>query len=157
VLDSASLYGLLGVKESEIEHWVPPMRSEAAVAVPRANNELKIVPRKKHPVAKRFEFARFIGDYLYTNCAGDQWLATTDLRTSRQKFQRAFAAEFLCPINSLQEFLDGDYSETAIEDAAHHFDVSIDTVSALLANNGLIQLTPFEAFPEARLPYPTGA
>jgi len=55
---------------------------------------------------------------------------------SLQKFQRAFAAEFLCPVSSLVEFLDGDFSESAVEDAASYFTVSEQTVEALLINNG---------------------
>jgi len=64
------------------------------------------------------------------------WLVTADLSTARQKFQRAFAAEFLCPIRSLIGFLDDDFSESAIEDAASHFSVSERTVESLLMNNG---------------------
>jgi hypothetical protein len=46
---------------------------------------------------------------------------SADLATARQKFQRAFAAEFLCPINSLVEYLSEDFSDTALEDAALRF------------------------------------
>lgn len=55
---------------------------------------------------------------------------------STQKRQRAFAAAFLCPIDSLIEFLDDDFSETALEAAAQHFEVSERIVTYQLANNG---------------------
>ncbi|WP_194727359.1 ImmA/IrrE family metallo-endopeptidase [Noviherbaspirillum malthae] len=155
-LDSKTLYGLLGLTESQVEHYVPSKRQEVGVGVPKNQSELRIIPRKKHPVAKRFEFARFIGDYLSSDRLDNEWLTSTDLRTSRQKYQRAFAAEFLCPIHDLQNFLEDDYSETAIEDAAQHFEVSTETVTALLANNNLIPSATFERLTEARLPYQTG-
>ena len=81
---------------------------------------------------------------------------STDLSTARQKFQRAFAAEFLCPIDELKAFLDDDYSESAIEDAAAHFDVSERTVESPLANNGVLSSVPVPDVLESRPPYPLG-
>jgi len=75
----------------------------------------------------------------------DSWLVTADLATTRQKFQRAFAAEFLCPISSLVEFADGDFSESAIEDAANEFAVSERTVEASLMNNGYFSRQDLDA------------
>ena len=72
----------------------------------------------------------------------------SDLATATQKRQRAFAAELLCPIDALVEFLDGDYSESAQEDAADHFEVSETTIAALLANNACLPIAE-----SARLPY----
>ncbi len=57
---------------------------------------------------------------------------------NRQKLQRAFAGEFLCPFAKLSEVLDGDFSDDAIQDAARDFNVSVLTVQTLLANHGLI-------------------
>lgn len=135
-LDDESLYGLLGLTAPAVAEWTPPTRLQVGLAVPLGNKGLKFLPRKRHPVAKRFEFARFLGDCA--NGEPKRWLASTDLATSRQKFQRAFAAEFLCPIKSLDDFLGGDFSEPAIEDAATKFHVSEQTVESLLANNGYI-------------------
>lgn len=138
-IEDKQLYGLLGLTSSAVEHWqVSATRQRVAVAVPERSGLLKFVPRKKHPDARRFEFARFLGDFISQDSRTDTWLAATDLATSRQKFQRAFAAEFLCPIKSLAEFLDGDFSESAIEDAGAEFGVSGQTVESLLANNGYI-------------------
>ncbi len=150
-LDDQSLYGLLGLKSETVAGWAPPTRHQVGLAVPQGNQGLKFVPRKRHPVAKRFEFARFLGDYA--NGESKRWLASTDLATSRQKFQRAFAAEFLCPINALARFLSGDFSEPAIEEAAAHFHVSEKTVESLLANNGYIA----PRFDDGGLPYPLAA
>jgi hypothetical protein len=113
----------------------------------------KPVLHAKHPIAKRFELARFIGDYILTGHTNGEWLTSTDLSTSRQKYQKAFAAEFLCPIAALREFLQEDYSESAIEDAVDHFQVSQMTVDSLLVNNRLIPSPSMLDYANARLPY----
>ena len=51
--------------------------------------------------------------------------------------QRAFAAEFLCPINALQAFLDDDLSEERIEEAADYFGVSALTAKNQLASHDI--------------------
>lgn len=136
-LESSTLRGLLGLSEVGLKDWTPIGRPKASVAGPDRNKAMKIVPRKTHPIAQRFELARFVGDYVRaTKKDRHSWLVSADLSTSRQKFQRAFAAELLCPINSLATYLDGDFSETALEDAANHFIVSEKTVDSLLVNNG---------------------
>lgn len=106
--------------------------------MPVDHNCLNFVPRKRHRLAKRFEFSRFLGDHLREPEGSAHWLASTDLATSRQKYQRAFAAEFLCPIRSLVEFLGDDFTESAFEEAADRFGVSEQTVESLLANNGYL-------------------
>ncbi len=136
-IDNKQLYGLLGLSEDDVESWEPVTRSSATIAIPAKGEDFKFVPRKKHPQAKRFELARLLGDFVLTSNS-HHWLTSTDLSTSRQKYQRAFAAEFLCPIDALTGFLEGDYSETAIEEAADHFQVSQTTVDSLLKNNGLV-------------------
>lgn len=148
------LYDLLGLKKTEYEAWSPPSQRHISIAVPLEKNGFKFHLRKKHPIAKRFELARFIGDYLLYGNHGDSWLANTDLRTSRQKYQRAFAAEFLCPLSSLQAYIDSDYySETTIEDAAEHFRVSSQAVESILSNNGLLHSPQSASYLETSLPY----
>ena len=143
-LSNDTLYELLGLSKKAIEDWVPTGRARASVAECPNNEKVKFVPRKKHPDAKRFELARFIGDYTRArNLYPESWLVTADLTTARQTFQRAFAAEFLCPISSLVEYLDGDFSEIAFEEAADNFHVSERTVESLLMNNGYIESAPY--------------
>jgi hypothetical protein len=103
-----------------------------------ASDRLKILLRKPNPAGRRFEAARFLGDYLVAP-ESDRWLPVTDEKTARQKVQRAFAAEFLCPIDALQECLKGDFSDEAIEYAGTHFQVSPLTVKSHLANNHLLR------------------
>ena len=140
-MDDQNLYDLLGLTTSQVSAWHTEGRPRAAVAIPEQENRFRFVPRKRHNgrhnEAQRFEFARFLGDIVRpaTGAAGG-WLACTDLATSRQKYQRAFAAEFLCPIEALMDFLSGDFDQAAIEEASARFDVSEQTIRSLLANNG---------------------
>lgn len=147
------LYDLLGLQKAEYEAFDPPRQRRIAVAVPSGKTGFRFHTRKRHPIAKRFELARFIGDYLLYGNSGESWLANTDLRTSRQKYQRAFAAEFLCPLSSLQAYLENDYSESAMEDAAEYFKVSSQTVESILENNGLISSPQSASYLESSLPY----
>jgi hypothetical protein len=143
------LWDLLGLTETQVNKYPEPVCRLAAVARPHTDGSIDFVPRKRHPTARRFELARFLGDHLREASDSTHWLTATDLTTSRQKFQRAFAAELLCPIDSLNSFLDNDYSESAQEDAAEYFKVSNETVASLLINNGYISNTMH--FP--RVPY----
>ena len=99
--------------------------------------DFKLVFRRHVHAGRRFEAARFLGDSL-TAPVEDKWLPSTDAKTVRQKIQRAFAAEFLCPIEALIAFLDGDYSPEASDEAGEHFAVSPIAVRSQLANHGYI-------------------
>ncbi len=103
----------------------------------RVRDDHRIVLRAAYGTGRRFELARLLGDRLLV--AGDDRLRpATRAYTYRQKMQRAFAAEFLCPIESLKHEMDGDYSEEAVEAAARQFSVSPLLVQMQLANNGLV-------------------
>ena len=144
------LYGLLGLSKRDVESWSPAGCTKASVAEPSDKSAMKFIPRKTHPVARRFELARFIADYTRSKKHDpESWLVTADLSTARQKFQRAFAAEFLCPTKYLFRFLGGDFSESAVEDAAYHFSVSERTVESKLMNSGYL----LQPSPETDLPY----
>lgn len=153
-IEDSDLQDLLGLPTKELKNRVSEGRLKASVAEPKDGRNMKFIPRKKHPMAQRFEFARFIGDYVRQAVrTSSAWLVSADLLTARQKFQRAFAAEFLCPIDSLVDYLGGDFSETAREDAAAHFLVSDKTVDTLLRNNGY--LDTYER--NFGMPYPLAA
>ena len=85
---------------------------------------------------RRFALSRLIGDHLITSI-NEKLLPITKVKTQRQKFQKAFAQELLCPYAKLEEFLnDKPLSEEAIEDAADYFLVSPLTISTTLVNKG---------------------
>lgn len=138
-LSSRKLYDLLGLPlapHSQLTEFAG--RARVAVAIPLGHQQMKFVPRRRNPVGQRFQLARFLGEYLRSPKDPKGWLASTDLATSRQKYQRAFAAEFLCPIESLTSFLDGDFSSYAIDEAVEKFEVSEKVVTNLLLNSGYI-------------------
>jgi hypothetical protein len=145
-ISDTALLDLLGVSQKEAALW-SPAKNPVAIAKPGYAGHWDLIPRKPHPIAKRFEWARFLGDFLSQPVGSDGWLVSSDLATARQKRQRAFAAEFLCPIDVLVDVLNGDYSESAQEEAAEHFKVSEKTVGSLLANHGYIERV------EPQLPY----
>lgn len=91
--------------------------------------------RKRNLESRRFECARLLGDYAVG--PDDNWRPATDTGTSRQKVQRAFAAEFLCPIDGLRDLLQGDVSEDGILHAAREFTVSPLVVTQNLENAGI--------------------
>lgn len=138
-ITNESLYDVLGISSAAADRYKPENRSKVSVAVPTQHNQIRFMPRKKHPTAKRFEYARLLADCVFQKNHGDGWLVSSDLSTFRQKYQRAFAAELLCPIEGVKELMQGDYSESAIEDASEYFGVSTTTVTSLLTNNHLIE------------------
>lgn len=88
--------------------------------------------------SRRFMLARLIGDAI-TTPAPERLLPCTDLKTSRQKFQRAFAQEFLCPYQDLIEHLNTDTpNEEQQELAARHFQVSPMMISRIFQNHGQV-------------------
>lgn len=97
----------------------------------------KVVLRSKFETGRRFNLARLLGDRVAA-AGGGRLIPATRAHTYRQKVQRSFAAEFLCPFEPLADMLQGDFSAEAIEDAASQFNVSERTVRTLLANHHLI-------------------
>jgi len=111
----------------------PPM----GLAVRQDADVLNLLLRRRPLVGRRFETARLLADHLLA-ADSDTWLPTTDLKTARQKSQRAFAAEFLCPIAAIEERLQGDFSEASIDEAGEHFGVSPLAVRSHLVNHGVL-------------------
>ncbi len=141
-LNDETLAGLLGIHS---DHLKEPATSThdapMGLAVRTANSEeLKLMFHKWNRPARRFEAARFLADHL---CAErrDHWLPITNAATVRQKMQRAFAAEFLCPIDSLRSYLGDEFLPEAFDDAAMYFGISEMAVKSHLANHHLIPRT----------------
>jgi Zn-dependent peptidase ImmA (M78 family) len=106
-------------------------------------------------VNRRFELCRLIADGLVAS-EGDLLLPATVSRTSRQKFQRAFAQEFLCPFDALRERLGPSVpADEDIEDAAAHFEVSPLVIQTTLVNKGILPRDLLSANSELELA-PTG-
>lgn len=108
-------------------------------------SEARVLLRSKWQTGRRFELARLLADaLLYPDT--DPLSPATRSTTYRQKAQRAFAAELLCPISAVDEVLAGDYSMESQQDAAHHFNVSELTIRTQLANNDRISRSELSDF-----------
>ena len=99
----------------------------------------RVVLRASMLTGRRFEVARLLADRLLFD-TGEALSPATRAATFRQKAQRAFAAEFLCPFEALRDALHGDCSQDAMEAAARCFRVSPLVVGTHLANHGLIEM-----------------
>ena len=95
--------------------------------------------RSRWPTGQRFELCRLIADALIAP-DGELLLPATTAYTSRQKFQRAFAQEFLCPFESLMERLGSSSPEDEdIEEAAAYFEVSPLLIRTTLVNKNILR------------------
>jgi len=133
-LTNRQLAELCGVSDGILK--LKPSTGEAGFSfgLDGVNKTGRIVLRSKWESNRRFDLARLLGDQLAFGL--DEPLSpATDSSTYRQKLQRAFAAELLCPFEALEEKLNGNYSTEACDDAAHHFRVSERTVRTLLVNH----------------------
>ena len=93
----------------------------------------RVALRSKWETGRRFDLARLLGDRLLGQ--HEPLLPATRAYTYRQKAQRAFAAELLCPYEDVCEFLGRDRSTERCDEAAGHFNVSPLAISSLLQNN----------------------
>jgi len=149
----STLYDVLGVNRADLAEVSGRAYPPLGLAVREPNGRLALHLRKRRPESMRFELARILGDQAFA-ATDDRWLPITDAKTSRQKAQRAFAAEFLSPIDSLMKSLGSNFSDDAIDDVAHHFQVSPMAVHTQLVNNGYLPrntLLDFDGGP--RFPY----
>lgn len=88
---------------------------------------------------RRFAASRLLGDYLFFSDQ-ERLIPATHAKTSRQKFQRSFAQEFLCPINALLEKIQtAQPNEDDISEAAKYFHVSPLMVRTTLVNHGQLE------------------
>lgn len=88
------------------------------------------------PTTRRFAACRLLGDNLYY-ANQERLLPATHAKTARQKFQRAFAQELLCPLDALLEKIQtAAPNEDDISEAAIYFHVSPLMVRTTLVNHG---------------------
>jgi len=111
-------------------------KPEAGVsfALDQSETESSIFLRSHWRSGRRFELARLLADRIVLPVPGTLHVATR-ASTYRQKMQRAFAAELLCPFDAMDAMLGGDYSTEAQEDAASYFGVSEWVVRRQLVNH----------------------
>lgn len=101
-----------------------------------SGGRIALCPR--HPNGRRFDLARVVGDRLCYS--SDKLLPATKAKTYRQRFQRAFAGELLCPFNAIDERLSGDYEDQEqCDEIAREFQVSPQVIQHQLMNHGRIE------------------
>ena len=128
----AELYGVEGRALTDRD-----ANGQMAFALDNGATGGRVVLRSKWRAGRRFEVARLLADSLLVG-TNDRLRPATGASTYRQKMQRAFAAELLCPVESLIDFLKDDFSDDAREEAADRFGVSALAVTSMLANNGFV-------------------
>jgi Zn-dependent peptidase ImmA (M78 family) len=118
----------------------PPMASGLTGGYRNGNSagRVSLLVRNARPDSQRFYLARVMGAALHL--PSDQHvLPVSNAGTALQKFERAFAAEFLCPWDELDAFTDEHgTNDDGIAEAASHFEVSELLVHSSLVNKGKI-------------------
>ena len=134
-LPTVTLCELLGVNLEELISVESPFGDiPVSLGIRRLDGNtryyLRSIRRTDHAVMQksiRFQLARLIGDELIRSASDQGWLACTESHTWRQAFQRAFAAEILCPPNIIQERFESPSftpPDEIIEDVACQYEVS---------------------------------
>ncbi len=110
-----------------------------------ASDSFDVFLHNPYSTSRRFALMRLVADHL-TAPPDDTLLPATPAKTQRQKFQRAFAQEFLCPYGELATYLNTqEPGDEGIEDAARHFDVSPLLVKTTLVNKGQLERSSLAA------------
>lgn len=117
-----TLTGTLGLTEKSV--YAPGVQVPWSYGfAPEADRPAVVLRATSYTANRRFDLARLLGDVLYMGNA--HGLAPlTSAKTRRQKVQRAFAAEFLCPGEALTNFIGPTPTPERIAEAAHYFQVS---------------------------------
>ena len=101
----------------------------------------------RRETSRRFALARLVGDSIVA-LDDERLLPGTHAKTDRQKFQRAFAQDLLCPFNALYEFLSEEKSigDDEIYEAAQYFTVSPLLIRTTLVNKGILERESLDPF-----------
>ena len=148
-VDTPTLSQICGIPAEELSQISssnpPPLT--AGLRKDDVPDQFGFLSNRRHPNARRFAFARLVADHL-TISENDRLLPATDSKTGRQKFQRAFAQEFLCPFDDLKFRFDADApTDDAIDEAAAYFDVSPRLIETALVNNGVLDRETLDDWP----------
>lgn len=133
-ISTAHLGDLLSLPESDIVELGPTDSVEIAGADRRDDGSIGVVLKRTRETGRRFALARLVGDHLL-GPESDRLLPATHGLTTRQKLQRAFAQELLCPYADLASYVGDAVGEEEIEAAADHFNVSPVLIDSTLRNN----------------------
>jgi hypothetical protein len=148
-LNNRNLSELLETSAQFLEGTQAGQRLPIGLGEVTATGRTRVALGKMRKDSRRFMAARLIADGIYAGETGN-WLPCTDAATARQKFQRAFAQEFLCPYDDLIEWMNTTSpDEETMEAAADHFEVSPLLINTVMVNRGHIPRSDLEAFQQA--------
>jgi len=139
VVSSRRLAEIFDMPESILETGDPSHAPFSASVHSEEEGRSQLVLSKPLDTSRRFAVSRLLGDRLYSNDGEDRLSAATEAGTARQKFQRSFAQEFLCPFEALGDVLDSDSpSYDDLDSAAEHFQVSPLLIRTTLVNRNIL-------------------
>ncbi len=139
-IPTSRLYDLLGVQQKRLLEdqptaWGPYL---AGFRETSDSDRFSVSLNRRYSTSRRFDLIRILADHLVTG-EEDVLLPGTNSKTSRQKFQRAFAQEFLCPSDVLLEHAKSGIPDSDdIYDQARYFDVSPMVILTTLVNKGVL-------------------
>ena len=108
----------------------------------------KLALRSRWSHGRRFELCRSLGDVIWSG--NDPLGPLSTAKSGRQKFQRAFAQEFLCPFEDLRAYIPNQQpGEDDIHAAARHFHVSERLIQTTLVTHDVIDRDTFAQMVEA--------
>lgn len=137
-IETKTLCDFLGITEKEISN-IHPAHDRFSVSHVKDDKlyiNLKRESSSYYSTGRRFQITRLIGSLLaHTD---ENIFILSDCKTYSQKLQRAFAAEFLAPIDEVNNFIQKNVTTETIGKAADHFSVSPQTIAHSLTNHGII-------------------
>ena len=137
-IETKTLCDFLGITEKKFINSHPVYDR---FSISHRNNDKLYINLKRessfhYATGRRFQIARLIGSLLA--CSDENIFILSDCKTYSQKLQRAFAAEFLSPVDEVRNFIQKNVTTETIGKAADHFSVSPQTIAHSLANHGVI-------------------
>ncbi len=143
VVSNEKLAELAGVGPAVLRGDAP--RAPFSFALNGRGGTATVVMRSPFVTSRRFDLARLIGD-RFLDKIDEPLVPILRSYSYRQKRQRAFAAEFLCPFDFARPQLDIECSEESQEIVAAEYQVSSWVVRTQLVINRLLEREALENF-----------
>jgi len=106
-----------------------------------APGKLGLVLNRPRDHERRFDLSRLVGDYLAFD-SEERYLPVTGSQTYRQKFQRAFAAELLCPSRMIKTRFEKGLNvrglDKELDDVSREYNVDERIVLHHMVNRGVL-------------------
>jgi len=148
-LGNSKLAELLETRQAFLEDASTYRPLPLGIGEVTGDGRAKVCLGKTRKESRRFMVARMIAAGVYDG-REHGWLPCTNTSTVQQKFQRAFAQEFLCPYQDLINWMDTESpDEDLMEAAAEHFEVSLLLINTVMVNRGHISSSELDAFQPA--------